>query len=498
MRRCLCWFAVVVAALMLTACGRGVSSHPDDELHFSMPIGPRTWDPHPETRAFAYGWYSLLYDGLMTTDAHGAIVGDLARSWNLSADSLSMTLATGVTFADGTPFDGQAVKWNIEKQQAQTGTSPVLKLISAVDVVDSSHVVFRLARPAPNLVHQLAGIPGLMVSPRVPAEQLQAGAPAGTGPYVLDRHASQKDTKYTFEPNPTSWQARSAHFARVVGNITADEVASANALRSHQVDVAYLTPSQAVSIGDDFDVATAPAYVQSFVILDAGGKKLTPLAKEKVRQAIALAVDRDIFVSKINGGYGEPADQLFTEGPGHLDGYHAPKRDVARARKLLAEAGVDTVTIGSETWGSFSIGNLALKSMLSDIGVRLQLENVAPGQDIVGITGGDYPAVYTYIPDRDPQSIYAKYLAANAPYNPYHHVDRGIDAAAQKAARSMDDPDAMKSAYADLMRDVYDTGWIIPIARYETLIGYDPSAVTAVAAWTGITSAFYIRDVTPA
>lgn len=498
MKRCLCWLAVAIAALMLTACGRGISSHPSDELHFSLSIGPRSWDPHPETRAFTYGWYSLVYDGLMTTDAHGSIIPGLATKWDLSSSALTMTLASGVTFADGTAFDAQAVKWNIEKEQAQTGASPALKVISRVDVINPSHVTFRLARPAPNLVNQLAGLPGLMVSPGVSEKDLQAGAPAGTGPYVLNRNTSQKDTKYVFEPNPTSWLARTTHFKRIVGSITPDEVASANALRSHQADIAYLTPTQAVSIGPDFDITAAPAYVQSFVILDAGGKTLPPLAQEKVRQAMALAVDRNIFVSKLNGGYGEVADQLFTEGPGHLDNYQAPKRDVARARELLAEAGVDKLTIGSETWGSFTVGNLALKSMFGDIGVDLSLENVAPGQDIVGITGGDYPGVYTYIPDRDPLSVYSKYLAKNAPYNPYHHVDPVIEAAAGTAVRNMADPAAADAAYAELMRRTYQTGWIIPIARYETLMGYNPSIVTDVTAWTGVTSAFYIRDVKPA
>ncbi|GAB90939.1 ABC transporter substrate-binding protein [Gordonia rhizosphera] len=497
MKRFLCWLAVVIAALMLTACGRGISSHPSDELYFSTSLGPRTWDPHPETRNFTYGWYSLVYDGLMTTDAQGSIIPSLATEWDLSPTALTMTLATGVTFADGTAFDAAAVKWNIEKEQAQAGTSPALKVISAVDVIDPTHVTFRLSRPAPNLVNQLAGLPGLMVSPGVSEKDLQAGVPAGTGPYVLDRDASQKDTKYVFTPNPTSWVAKSAHFKRVVGNITSDEVASANALRSHQVDVAYLTPTQAVSIGSDFEISTAPAYVQSFVILDAGGKKLAPLAEEKVRQAMALAVDRNIFVSKINGGYGEAVDQLFPEGAGHVDGYQAPQRDVARARQLLAEAGVDKVTIATSTWGSFSIGNLALKSMFGDIGVDLSLENVAPGQDIVGITGGDYPGVYTYIPDRDPLSVYAKYLSKTAPYNPYHHADPVIDAAMAKAVRNMGDPAAMDAAYADLMKRVYETGWIVPIARYETLIGYNPSTVTDVAAWTGVTAGFYIRDVKP-
>lgn len=500
MKRCLSWMAAVLLTTgLLTACGGGgTAAQSDDELTFSASLGPRTWDPHPENRAFVYGWYSLVYDGLMTTDAQGAIVPGLASDWTLTGESLELTLVDDVEFSDGTPFDGEAVKWNIEKAKGQAGTAAVLQVIDEVEVVDPTHVVFHLSRPAPNMVEQLAGFPGLMVSPAVSQADLENGAPAGTGPYVLNRDETQKDTKYVFDKSETSWLADDAHFERMIGTVSADEVARANALRSDRADVAYISPAQAKSVTAPYELATAPAYIQSFIVLDAGGEKTSALAEEKVRQAIALAINRDVFVENVNGGYGQAVDQLFTEGIGHVEGYEAPERDVEQAKKLMAEAGVDKVTIATSTWGSFSLGNEALKSMLAEIGVDLELKTVAPGQDIVGITGGEYGATYTYVPDRHPHSAYAKYLAEQAPYNPYKHVDPEVEEAVARALAAVGDDEALTEAYADMMRRAYETGWIVPIAQYETLIGYSSETVKDVVGWEGVTGFFYLRDVKPA
>ncbi|WP_028659224.1 ABC transporter substrate-binding protein [Nocardioides insulae] len=494
--------AALLTTAMLSACGGtggATISEADENLTFSVPLGPRTWDPHPESRVFAYGWYSLVYDGLMSTDASGEIVPGLATKWEHTKDRLSLQLRKGVRFADGTAFDAEAVKWNIEKEQKQPGTAGALQAISRVEVAAPDRVIFHLARPVPDLVWVLSSFSGLMVSPGVSQGELEAGTPAGTGPYTLDMSASQKDTSYTFTPNDKYWEPDVVAFDEVVGEISEDEVARTNALKTGRVDVETSSPRQVKSIeeaGNGLDVVQSLNFIQSFVLLDPGGVSDPVLGEPEVQQAIGHAIDRDAFVAAVNAGYGEPTDQLFSEGPGYIESYEGPEYDPEKARQLLDDAGVDEVTLTAPTWGSFTPGSEALASMLAEVGIDLQLVTVSPGQDIVGVTGGKFTSTYTYIPDRHPHSIYSKYLAENAPYNPFKYVDPEVEQSDAQALEAMGDETAENAAYSTMLDDVY-AGRLIPLARYDNLMAFDSDTVSDVEGWAGITGFFYVRGARP-
>src|ERR1700741_5014050 len=133
--------------------------------------GAKTLDPHysvefPE-RYVCY----LLFNTLVALDHGFNVVPELARSWTVSADGKRVTfqLQRGVKFHDGTDFNANAVKWNIDRildpQTKSPQRAPLEPAIAGVTVVDPHTVVFELKKPFAPLLAALAERPGFMVSP---------------------------------------------------------------------------------------------------------------------------------------------------------------------------------------------------------------------------------------------------------------------------------------------------------------------------------------------
>lgn len=492
-----CLVAVAVLA-MLPACSGAGPERPSSDLVFSYAVAPRTWDPSPETRAFVYGWYALVYDGLMTTDASGAVVPGLATAWEQTPQSLTLTLRQGVTFADGTPFDAAAVQWNIAKQQAQPGTSGVLKRIAAVEAPNPHTVVMKLAAPAPSLVPQLASFAGLMVSPSVSQTDLEAGVAAGTGPYRLDLKATAKDTSYTFRPNPTYVGDQSPAFATVTGLIEADEVSRTNSLRSGRVDVTYLTPAQANDAEGKVAITSARSVVQALLLLDVTDGAGNALADPKVREAIARGIDRNAFDRAVNFDRSHPQTELLEPPmPGTTDGYDPYPYDPDLARRLIGESGHSKIVVRLPVQGGFRTGGEAIAAMLDQIGVEVKLVSMTPGQDTAAILAGQFNAAYTYVPDANPESIYGKYLSPVAPFNPFKVPYAEAEGPHARAVASELGSAAAAAAYGDMFRAALDSARIIPIARIDTAIGYDAARVSNVHSWSGITGLPRLNDIRP-
>src|SRR5438309_4429038 len=152
-----------------------------------------------------------IYDSLVRVDPKGNIIPWLAEKWETSSDGKTVTfsLRKDVKFHDGTTFDADSVKWNIErykttKESQRTGD---LSSVDTVTVVDASTVKFNLKTAFAPLLGALVDRAGMMVSKAV---QTAMGADftlkpfkAGTGPFILTE--AVKTDHYTLEKNPNWW-----------------------------------------------------------------------------------------------------------------------------------------------------------------------------------------------------------------------------------------------------------------------------------------------------
>src|SRR5438046_3425213 len=152
-----------------------------------------------------------MYDSLVRVTPKGNIIPWLAETWETSADGKTVTfhLRQGVKYHDGTAFDSDSVKWNIDRYTQTKGSLRTADLgsVDNVQVVDASTVKFNLKSAFAPLLGALVDRAGMMVSKKV-ADAMGADFTlkpfkAGTGPFILTE--AVKNDHYTLEKNADWW-----------------------------------------------------------------------------------------------------------------------------------------------------------------------------------------------------------------------------------------------------------------------------------------------------
>lgn len=115
-------------------------------LCYGNPIATPGYTPRATGNALLF-YLNLAYENLLTYDNDGNMVPKLATEWNVDNEenSITWTLRDGVNFADGEPFNAEAVKRNIEEYQANNRTE--VSNIASCEVIDDTHIKMLLAEP---------------------------------------------------------------------------------------------------------------------------------------------------------------------------------------------------------------------------------------------------------------------------------------------------------------------------------------------------------------
>ena len=199
----------------------------------------------------AYFWHQI-YDQLVDAnkDLTPRVETSLATSWKISKDpdAITFELREGVSFHDGTPFNAEAVKFNIERiLDPATAATPraSLTVIESVDVLDTHRVRFNLKRPWGAGLNMLADRGGVLNSP---AKILELGRdyawnPAGTGPFKVDKVIV--GTMVHMVRNENYWGVdefgnRLPYLDEITIRVIRDQTVLASALRTGEIDLTYL------------------------------------------------------------------------------------------------------------------------------------------------------------------------------------------------------------------------------------------------------------------
>ena len=275
------------------------------------------------------------------------------------------------------------------------------KQIAGIDVVDPLTVRFRTASPAPLLPRDMAAI--RIMSKKAasgPApegkttDQLNRGEGlVGTGPFRFVEWV--RGQQLVLARNDAWWGPQPA-WQRVIFRPLANGAMRVAAVVSGEVDVIEDPPFgdlAGLAGNPQLHLARVPSNRVIYIHLDhfaeptpgipdAGGRN--PLKDRRVRQALSLALDRDAIVARAMGGFAEPAAELL---PPAMAGARrdAPvdKPDVARARRLLAEAGYPdgfSLTLGAPNGRYLNDLRVAeaVAAMWTRAGIKTQVEAVSP------------------------------------------------------------------------------------------------------------------------
>lgn len=348
--------ASIAAALMLaaavTVAGCGGSDKKADApkaakggtINISLHQDPPKLDPAISAAFVERHVFQSIFDKLVDVDAKGNIVPMLAEKWTISEDGKKYTfnLRKGVKFHDGTEFNAEAVKFNIEKYKEKgSNRRGELKSISSVKVVDANTIEFILEKPFSPLLSMLADRAGMMRSPEA-VKKLGDGfmnAPVGTGPYAYKSRV--KGNTITLTKNANYWKKGAPGADTLVYKIMTDANVALVNMKSGQVDMSNrFAYNEVANMKNDAKVGVineaGPAFKGFYININNENVK-----DKRVRQAIEKAIDRDVIVKVALSGVGTAGRTAL--GPTSFayvpEVDKAQKPDIEGAKKLMAEAG---------------------------------------------------------------------------------------------------------------------------------------------------------------
>jgi peptide/nickel transport system substrate-binding protein len=375
---------LAAGALLLSACSAGAeptptttaAPDPDASAAIRLVLEPENLDIR-QTAGAALDQVLVdnVYQGLVARTAEQDIVPSLASDWTVSPDGLTytFTLREGVTFHDGQALTPQDVVWTLDTRRNTPEWRDSARLAKVTSITAAGQeITLTLAEPDSSLLWNLTGRAGIVLKEGDAVDYSTAAN--GTGPFVLDEW--RQGASITFARNDAYW-GEPAQVAEVVFDYIPDNQAALNAALAGEVDV--LTGFDAnlrEQIEADGDFALVLGQSTDKGTLAFNQKPGSPLADQRVRQAIRQAIDHDAFVEALASGetqYG-PIPSLD---PGYEDLAELAPFDPEASRALLAEADAEdlTLTLTIPNFYSTTIPQI-LVSDLNEVGITLEVDSV--------------------------------------------------------------------------------------------------------------------------
>jgi peptide/nickel transport system substrate-binding protein len=438
--------ALVISMTM--AAGLGLAASPalaaKDTLTLGMVLEPTSLDPTSgAAAAIREVTYANIYEGLTHIDEKAEVKPDLATSWTISPDGLTYTfkLRTGVKFSDGTPFDCSIVKFSYDRAVAPGSTNAqkgLFEPIASTACPSADTAVVTLKRPAANFLFDMGWADAVMLAPNSVANDKTN--PVGTGPFRFVRWV--RGDRVVLERNPTYW-GPAPKLAQVTFRFIADPSAATAALLAGDLDAFPNFPApealDAIRADKKFTVDIGTTSGKTILALNDARK---PFDDIRVRRALAYAIDRKALVDALSN-YGTPIGSHAVPGDiGYVDLTGVYPYNPAKARALLAEAGVapgTVMTIMLPPPAYARRGGEVIAAMLAQVGITAKLVPIEFAQwlDQVFKRSDFDMTIIAHVEDRD-LDIYARphyYFNYNNPaYQAlYKQYQEAVDPAKQRA-----------------------------------------------------------------
>lgn len=348
-----------------------------------------TLDPYDANDTLSQAVAKSFYQGLFGFDKEMKLTNVLAESYEASPDGLTYTikLRSGIKFQDGTDFNAEAVKVNLDRASNPDNHLKRSNLFSAVattEVVDPTTVKITLKQPFSAFINTLASPVAAMISPTALKKYGKdiGFHPVGTGPYAFDTWNQTdfvKVKKFAGYWKPGYPKLDSITWRPVVDNNT-----RAAMLQTGEANFAFPIPYEQAKLlekNPKLDLVTSPSIMQRYISFNVTQK---PLDNPKVREAINYAINRQALVKVAFAGYATPATGIVPPSIQYAQSYPAPEYNPAKARELLKEAGYPNgfnITLWSSHNHSTAQKVLQFtQQQLAQVGIKVKVTAMDAGQ----------------------------------------------------------------------------------------------------------------------
>jgi peptide/nickel transport system substrate-binding protein len=382
---------------LLSACGGGnaapntgnTPTKKGGNINVGLIAEPTTLDPLTSVSLYDIDIMENMYDTLFKYDDKNVIHPLLVSSYAYPSPTvLNLTLRTGIKFHDGTPFNADAVLFNLNRFISDKASPRYtdVKDITSVTKVSDSQVQIKLKLPFAPLLNVLTGDVGMMLSPtavqKLGSKLGNAPTSVGSGPFTFGEWI--KGDHLLLKANPSYWRkdtdgSQLPYLQSIrYHTITNATVMYAN-LETNQIQVASsIDPNNVAQIKANSSLTYRQIPSPGFQSLQMNISR-APLNNVHVRRAIALAVNRQEILDHVLKGVGFVAQGPLSPASWAYDkNYAGLSYDPTKAKAELAQSGL-TGNISFTL--TFTSGNPTttqevqfLQAQLQAIGITMNLK----------------------------------------------------------------------------------------------------------------------------
>jgi len=446
---------------------------PQKPLTIALGADTRTLIPNKIVDTTTLQQISHIYDQFLVRDEKTmALAPNLAESWKAIDDlTWEFKLRRGIKFHNGEEFNAESVKLTLEtilSKEFESHYKSRLEMIKEIQTPDPYTVIIKTEKPSPLLLLRIADL--LPMPPKVVKEKGAAAlqqTPIGVGAYKFVKHV--KDERLELEANPEYWHGK-PQVQKVIFKPIPEFATRLSALIAGEVDIIQNVPTHAldqVKGSGKASVKVVPSSRINYIALN-NLKAGSPFKDIRVRQAMNYALDIDSLIKYVMNGYA-------TRTPGALAAINPDSNpnikpypfDVAKAKQLLQEAGVDptklTLTLDSPK-GRYPMDKEVAEAIAAELNKNLGMKvNVVFNEwgthldKIVKRTVGEM-FLLGWGPSLDAEGTVGDLFDAKRTYSGFG--DPALEGL-MDAARPIVDPLRRKAAWDQVQVEVWkQAGWI--------------------------------------
>ncbi|NQW03748.1 MAG: ABC transporter substrate-binding protein [Acidobacteria bacterium] len=460
------WTGLACLLLALTGsvdCG-SPTTRPSDIIVIAMANSPTNFDPAVGLDEASQKIHQLLFSSLVKIDESLRVVPDLAVrvDW---PDPLTYVaeLPTGVRFHDGSLLSAADVAYTFNRfldPEFVSGRKGAYRSLRAVEVIDETHVAFRLTEASASFpINLVMGIVPEGTGPEA------ARAPIGSGPYRLAEFAPDDHT--TLAPFADYYQGRPNN-AGLLLRVVPDETMRGLELRKGSVDLVIndLSPDIVDGLKQEPHLRVTTAEGTDFAYLGFNLRD-SLLQDKRVRLAVGYAIDQQAIVRYLRRGLATPAIGIVPP----MSWAHDPtvfrfERDVERAKALLDAAGYPDpdgdgpvprlrLSLKTSTSAAYRLQAAVIQQNLAEAGIALELRSYEFATLFADVIRGNVQ-LYTlqWVGVTDPDMLRRVFHSSQIPpggFNRGYYSNPDVDRLIDQATAALDE-DQRGALYGEAQR----------------------------------------------
>ena len=375
---------LVVLCVAVASCGGGEKSGgggggagDKNTLVIALKSSPTNLDSRVGNDNASGRLADIVYSGLVRVTPNFDYAPDIAEKWETPDDkTIIFHLNPNAKFHNGQPVTAKDVKWTYDSLMDQNFVTSKRSGYAAVDHIetpDNATVIFKLKEPNAGIFDNLT----LGILPTGADTNVYKSKPIGAGPYrVVEFRPDDRIVLEAFD----QWHLGAPKIKNVIVRIIPDLTTMVLELRRGTVNfavnqIAFENVPEFAN-NKDFKVVRSSGSVYQYICMNL---RDPILAKPLVRQAIAMAIDRDRIIKDIMRGFAEPTETMLAKGH-WARGESLPSYpyDPAKAKQLLAQAGYPngfSFTFKTSTDAEANSRAQVIQQMLKQIGVNMQIQS---------------------------------------------------------------------------------------------------------------------------